>query len=71
MELISKNYPIVTSCALQVLHALFSAQSAVVPKELNSQLITKLYQYQPAPTDVQPTLAWLIVMQQAHVHLAE
>lgn len=65
------NYPIVTSCGLQVLHALFSAQQAVVPAKLNAQLIAALYEYQPAPTDVQPTLAWLAVLQQAHVHLAE
>lgn len=65
------NYPIVTSCGLQVLHSLFSAQQAVVPAKLNAQLISALYEYQPAATDVQPTLAWLLVMQQAHVHLAE
>jgi ribosomal RNA-processing protein 12 len=65
------NYPIVTSCGLQVLHALFSAQNAVVPSKLNAQLISALYEYQPAASDVQPTLAWLVVMQQAHVHLAE
>lgn len=65
------NYPIVTSCSLQVLHSLFSSQQAVVPAKLNAQLISALYEYQPAPTDVQPTLAWLAVVQQAHVHLAE
>lgn len=65
------NYPVVTSWGLQVLHALFSSQTAVVPAKLNAQLISALYEYQPAISDVQPTLAWVAVMQQAHVHLAE
>lgn len=65
------NYPVVTSCGLQVLHGLFSAQTAVVPAKLNAQMISALYEYQPAISDVQPTLAWTAVMQQAHVHLAE
>lgn len=65
------NYPIVTSCGLQVLFALFSSQVAVVPAKLNAQLISALYEYQPSPSDVQPTLAWIAVMQQAHVHLTE
>lgn len=65
------NYPIVTSCSLQVLHGLFSHQTVTVPSKLNGQLISALYEYQPAVTDVQPMLAWLTVMQQAHVHFAE
>ncbi|XP_074031653.1 RRP12-like protein [Leptinotarsa decemlineata] len=71
LRLMTLNYPIVTSCGLQVLHALFSAQSVVVPAKLNAQLISALYEYQPSISDVQPTLAWLAVMQQAHVHLAD
>lgn len=65
------NYPVVTSSGLQVMHCLFSAQTAVMPPKLNAQLISALYEYQPAISDVQPTLAWVAVMQQAHVHLAE
>lgn len=71
LRLMTLNYPIVTSCSLHVLHALFSSQQAVVPAKLNAQLISALYEYQPASTDIQPTSAWLAVMQQAHVHLAE
>lgn len=65
------NYPVVTSCGLQVMHAMFSSQTAVVPAKLNAQLISALYEFQPSKADVQPTLAWVAVMQQAHVHLAE
>ncbi|VEN57553.1 unnamed protein product [Callosobruchus maculatus] len=71
LRLMSLNYPIVTSCGLQVLHSLFSSQSAVVPAKLNAQLISALYEYQPSISDVQPTLAWVAVMQQAHVHLTD
>lgn len=60
-----------SSCGLQVLHSLFSSQKAVVPPKVNGQLISALYEYQPASNDIQPTLAWLAVMQQAHIHLAE
>ncbi|CAG9830042.1 unnamed protein product [Diabrotica balteata] len=71
LKLMTLNYPIVTSCGMQVLYALFSAQTAVVPGKLNAQLITALYEYQPSLSDVQPTQAWVTVMQQAHVHLAD
>lgn len=65
------NNPLVNSCGMQVLHSLFSAQSATIPANLNAQLISALYDYQPGVTDTQPMLAWIVVMQQAHVHLAE
>uniref|UniRef100_A0A6P7FHR4 RRP12-like protein n=1 Tax=Diabrotica virgifera virgifera TaxID=50390 RepID=A0A6P7FHR4_DIAVI len=71
LKLMTLNYPIVTSCGMQVLYALFSAQTAVIPGKLNAQLITALYEYQPSLSDVQPTQAWVTVMQQAHVHLAD
>ncbi|KAK5645482.1 hypothetical protein RI129_006782 [Pyrocoelia pectoralis] len=71
LQLMTLNYPIVTSCGLQTLHSLLSQQKAVVPAKLNGQLISALYEYQPSTTDVQPTLAWVAVMQQAHTHLAD
>ncbi|KAJ8983810.1 hypothetical protein NQ317_008936 [Molorchus minor] len=71
LRLMTLNYPIVTSCGMQVLHSLFSSQKAVIPAKLNAQLISALYEYQPATSDVQPTLAWVAVMQQAHVHLTD
>ncbi|XP_050305349.1 RRP12-like protein [Anthonomus grandis grandis] len=71
LRLMTLNYPIVNSCGLQVLHSLFSAQTSVVSADINAKLITALYEYQPSNSDVQPTLAWLLVMQEAHVHLAD
>ncbi|ENN83556.1 hypothetical protein HUJ04_001288 [Dendroctonus ponderosae] len=71
LRLMTLNYPIVTSSGLQVLHSLFAAQNSVVSSDLNGKLIAALYEYQPSNTDIQPTLAWLLVMQEAHVHLAD
>ncbi|KAK4876177.1 hypothetical protein RN001_012599 [Aquatica leii] len=71
LQLMTLNYPLVKSCGLQVIHSLFSLQTAVVPAKLNGQIISALYEYQPSLMDVQITLAWVTVMQQAHVHLAD
>lgn len=71
LRLMTLNYPIVTACGLQVLHSLFSAQQSVMTSDLNSKLISALYEYQPGNADVQPTLAWLLVMREAFVHLAD
>ncbi|XP_039293238.1 RRP12-like protein [Nilaparvata lugens] len=65
---------VVTSCGLQALHGLFVAAGGAagggLSAELNAQLVTALYDYQPPATDAQPTQAWLAVMQQAHAALA-
>ncbi|KAF5307989.1 hypothetical protein FQR65_LT06557 [Abscondita terminalis] len=71
LQLMTLNYSMVKCCGLQVLHSLFSQQTAVIPAKLNGQLISALYEYQPSITDAQMTLAWVTVMQQAHVHLAD
>ncbi|KAF5291161.1 hypothetical protein FQA39_LY14403 [Lamprigera yunnana] len=71
LQLMTLSYPLVKSCGLQVLHSLLSVQTAVVPAKLNGQLISALYEYQPSVMDAQITLAWVIVMEQAHIHLAD
>lgn len=71
LKIMTMNNPLISSCGMQVLHSLFSAQSPTMPAVLNGQLISALYDYQPASSDTQPTMAWISVMQQAHVHLAE
>lgn len=65
------NNPLISNSGMQVLHSLFSTQSTTMPATLNGQLISAFYDYQPSSTDVQPTLAWVAVMKQAHVHLSE
>lgn len=66
------NNVLVTSCCLQTLHGLFISKptEAILPAQLNAQIVNALYDYQPAPGDTQPTLAWLAVMQEAYCNLA-
>ncbi|XP_017799417.1 PREDICTED: RRP12-like protein [Habropoda laboriosa] len=63
---------LITSCCLQTLHGLFVSRplETTLPGLRNGQLITALYDFQPPPTDAQPTLAWLTVMQEAHLNLS-
>lgn len=66
------NNVLVTSCCFQTFHGLFISKpsESVLPSQLNAQIINALYDYQPAPSDTQPTLAWLTVMQEAYANLA-
>jgi ribosomal RNA-processing protein 12 len=68
----SLNNVVINSCCLQTLYDLFSSKptEATLPSHLNAQIINALYDYQPAPEDTQPTLAWLAVMQEAYCNLA-
>lgn len=62
---------LITSCCLQTLHGLFVSRpsTATLPLQRNMDIIRALYDYQPPANDVQPTLAWLAVMQEAHCNL--
>ncbi|XP_034255302.1 RRP12-like protein [Thrips palmi] len=73
LKVMTLNNVLVSSCGMQALHSLFvSRPSAVIlPATLNAQLISALYDYQPPVSDAQPTLAWLAVMQEAHVNLGK
>nr|XP_006014388.2 PREDICTED: RRP12-like protein [Latimeria chalumnae] len=57
---------------MQALHSLFagSSSSSSLTAELNAQIITALYDYLPNENDLQPVLAWLAVMEKAHVSLS-
>lgn len=72
LEIMTLPNVLVTSCCLQTLHGLFISRptESVLPAQLNAQIINALYDYQPAPGDSQPTLAWLAVMQEAFHNLA-
>ncbi|XP_001606680.2 RRP12-like protein [Nasonia vitripennis] len=72
LSIMTLNNVLVTSCCLQTLHGLFISKptEAILPAQLNAQIINALYDYQPAPGDTQPTLAWLAVMQEAYCNLA-
>ncbi|XP_013379809.1 RRP12-like protein isoform X2 [Lingula anatina] len=62
----------VTSVVMQALYGMFCNQpkSSSLPAELNAQIITALYDFQPGENDVQPMNAWLAVMEKALVNLA-
>ncbi|BFY98332.1 hypothetical protein BsWGS_01372 [Bradybaena similaris] len=63
---------VVRSTCMEVLHRLFTAKptSKIMPAEMNGQIITALYDYQPSEKDSQPMIAWLKVMEAAAVNLS-
>ncbi|XP_076547072.1 RRP12-like protein [Osmia lignaria lignaria] len=73
LNLMTLKNVLVTSCCLQTFHGLFVSRplETILPVQRNGQIITALYDFQPPTTDTQPTLAWLAVMQEAHLNLAQ
>ncbi|GFR68565.1 ribosomal RNA processing 12 homolog [Elysia marginata] len=63
---------IVRSSCMEVLHKLFAAKPSdkTMSGEMNAQIITALYDYQPSEKDSQPMQAWLRVMESAVINLA-
>uniref|UniRef100_A0A674BT65 Ribosomal RNA processing 12 homolog n=1 Tax=Salmo trutta TaxID=8032 RepID=A0A674BT65_SALTR len=72
LRVMTLSHVLVTACAMQAFHKLFSGKPnpVTLSAELNAQIITALYDYLPSENDLQPLLAWLAVMEKAHVHLA-
>ncbi|XP_053477234.1 RRP12-like protein [Ictalurus furcatus] len=72
LRLMTLSHVLVTACAMQAFHKLFSGKPnpSSMSAELNAQIITALYDYIPSDNDLQPLLAWLAVMEKAHVHLS-
>uniref|UniRef100_A0A5F5PUI1 Ribosomal RNA processing 12 homolog n=1 Tax=Equus caballus TaxID=9796 RepID=A0A5F5PUI1_HORSE len=71
LRVMTLSHVLVTACAMQAFHSLFHAKPSLgtLPAELNAQIITALYDYVPSENDLQPLLAWLKVMEKAHVNL--
>ncbi|NWQ72766.1 RRP12 protein, partial [Columbina picui] len=71
LRVMTLSHVLVTACAMQAFHSLFSAQASVacLPAELNAQIIVALYDYVPSTSDLQPLLTWLSTMERAHVNL--
>ncbi|XP_023785501.1 RRP12-like protein isoform X2 [Cyanistes caeruleus] len=71
LRVMTLSHVLVTACAMQAFHSLFSAQASVacLPAELNAQIITALYDYVPSTSDLQPLLTWLATMERAHINL--
>ncbi|XP_040291346.1 RRP12-like protein isoform X1 [Bufo bufo] len=72
LKVMTLSHVFITACAMQAFHALFSSKPSTqaLTAELNAQIITALYDYLPNENDLQPLLAWLAVMEQAHVNLS-
>uniref|UniRef100_A0A8D0CU37 Ribosomal RNA processing 12 homolog n=1 Tax=Sander lucioperca TaxID=283035 RepID=A0A8D0CU37_SANLU len=72
LRVMTLSHMLVTASAMQAFHRLFSGKpnASTLSPELNAQIITALYDYLPSENDLQPLLAWLAVMEKAHVHLA-
>nr|XP_057914344.1 RRP12-like protein isoform X2 [Doryrhamphus excisus] len=72
LRVMTLSHVLVTASAMQTFHKLFSAKpgASSLSPELNAQIITALYDYLPSESDLQPLLAWLAVMEKAHIHLA-
>ncbi|KAM9847722.1 RRP12-like protein [Aulostomus maculatus] len=72
LRVMTLSHVLVTASAMQAFHKLFSGKpnASTLSPELNAQIITALYDYLPSENDLQPLLAWLAVMEKAHVHLS-
>lgn len=71
LRVMTLNHVLVSACAMQAFHSLFHAKPSLgtLPAELNAQIIKALYDYVPSENDLQPLLAWLKVMEKAHINL--
>ncbi|XP_070696619.1 RRP12-like protein [Pempheris klunzingeri] len=72
LRVMTLSHVLVTAGAMQAFHKLFGGKpnASTLSPELNAQIITALYDYLPSENDLQPLLAWLAVMEKAHVHLS-
>ncbi|GLD66504.1 RRP12-like protein, partial [Lates japonicus] len=72
LRVMTLSHVLVTASAMQAFHKLFSGKpnASNLSPELNAQIITALYDYLPSENDLQPLMAWLAVMEKAHIHLA-
>uniref|UniRef100_A0A8C9TUT4 Ribosomal RNA processing 12 homolog n=1 Tax=Scleropages formosus TaxID=113540 RepID=A0A8C9TUT4_SCLFO len=72
LRVMTLSHVLVTAGAMQTFHKLFSGKPnpSTLTAELNAQIITALYDYLPSENDLQPLLAWLAVMEKAHLHLS-
>ncbi|XP_069756548.1 RRP12-like protein isoform X2 [Narcine bancroftii] len=72
LRVMTLSNPMVTACSMQVFHGLFAAKpgKSTLTAELNAQIITALYDYLPNVNDLQPMLAWLTVVEKAHINLS-
>ncbi|ALC49496.1 CG2691 [Drosophila busckii] len=63
------NVLVRTNC-LQALHALFLTRSPNLNASLCAKLLAAIHEYRPDRSDVRQTLAWITVLKEGYVHLA-
>ena len=70
LSLMRQNNVLLSSCVMQSFYGLMNSRPKPIslPADLNSKLITALYDYQPL-NDTQRVRGWLSVMTQAHLNL--
>ena len=73
LRLMTLGTAYIVSTGLAALHGLFFSRPgpATLPADLNGQLLTALYDYQPGTNDAGPLVAWLTVMQEGLLNLAQ
>lgn len=71
LKIMTLGNTLIISCSLQALHGMFrnKPKNTNLTAELNAQIITALYDYQPNINDSQLLSAWLTVMQEAFCNL--
>ncbi|KAI8033573.1 RRP12-like protein isoform X1 [Drosophila gunungcola] len=63
------NVLVRTNC-FQALHALFLTRSPNLNASLCAKLLAAIHEYRPDRSDVRQTLAWVTVLKEGHLHLA-
>ena len=73
LKLLTLGSSVLVATGFSALHGLFSARpaAACLPPDMNSQLVTALYDYQPGVNDGAPLIAWLAVQQEGIMNLAQ
>lgn len=71
LKIMTLATPMVVACCMQALYGLVNTSPKLsnLGTKLNAQIITALYDYQPLETDIQPTRAWLSVMEKSVISL--
>ncbi|XP_030379067.1 RRP12-like protein [Scaptodrosophila lebanonensis] len=62
---------LVRSNCFQALHALFLSRTVNLSSTLCAKLLAAIHEYRPDRSDVRQTLAWITVLKEGHVHLAQ
>lgn len=71
LSIMAASKVIVQTNCFHTLHSLFLSKSPNLSADLVYKLISAIYDYRPERTDVRQTLAWLTVLKQGYICLAE